>query len=64
MHVLVNIMLMPEDEPLSMTPDEIAHAILQGLGGDENKDSVTSNIQVPPETGTAGSSMVTPASSS
>jgi hypothetical protein len=54
MQVLVNIMMMPDDEPLSLSPEEIADGVLRALGGDETKDHVTSSIQQMPVTGTFG----------
>jgi hypothetical protein len=53
MKVMVSIVL-DEDDTLSMTPDQIAEAVLTGLHGDPNKDSVMSNVQSPPSMGNAG----------
>lgn len=52
MQVLVNIMLDSADT-LAMTPDEVAAAVLQALGGDET-DTVKASVQQMPETGIAG----------
>jgi hypothetical protein len=53
MQVSVNIMLGPE-ETLDMNADEIAAAVLNGLGGDPSKDMVSSVVSQQPSTGFAG----------
>jgi hypothetical protein len=53
MQVLVHIMMWPDDEPLTLSPDEIAQRVLEGLGGDVTKDRVQTTIHQPTETGAA-----------
>ena len=53
MHVMISITLDAGDT-LSMTPDQVAQAVLDGLNCDSSKDVVTSYIQQAPESGSAG----------
>jgi len=62
MQVNISITLGPNDT-LSMTPDQVAQAVLDGLNGDSSKDVVTSFIQQQPESGSAGVTPPTPPAS-
>jgi hypothetical protein len=60
MNVMCTIQLQPGDPELTMTPDEMATSILNGLGGDPAKDLVNVSVMQPPTTGMAGNPLPPP----